>query len=565
MSTAAMPDGAVPDNGMPSNGMPSSAMPSDAMPSNGMPADGMPALPAWSIVIPTIGRPSLRVLLESLAAQDFDDAGPRSVVVVDDRRAASLPLDVPEIGLDVRVVRSGGRGPAAARNAGWRSTDTAWVEFLDDDVVLPEGWAARFVADLRTVSEQPAAAASQGRLHVPLPAHRPATDWERSTAGLEGARWATADMAYRRAALDAVDGFDERFPRAYREDADLALRVRARGWTLLLGTRVTTHPVRPASSSVSVRVQAGAQDDALMRALHGPAWRDHAQTGRGRFRWHTATVAAAVGGVAALLSGRRRAALLGAGAWFALTVDFLARRVAPGPLLTHEGGPSEWWRMAWTSVVIPFVAVRHRATGAWRHRGVAPAWRPAPRAVLFDRDGTLIEDVPYNGDPSRVRARPGAEAAVEALRSAGVAVGMVTNQSGVARGLLSLQQVERVNARVEELLGPFDVVEVCPHGPEEGCECRKPAGGMVLAASQRLGVAPWECAVVGDIGADVAAAYSAGARAVLVPTPVTLPAEVAAAPTVAPDLVTAVTLLRPDVATPPPRSSSRTSPDEVAA
>jgi D-glycero-D-manno-heptose 1,7-bisphosphate phosphatase len=142
---------------------------------------------------------------------------------------------------------------------------------------------------------------------------------------------------------------------------------------------------------------------------------------------------------------------------------------------------------------------------------------------------------------------------------------MVTNQSGVARGLLSLQQVERVNARVEELLGPFDVVEVCPHGPEEGCECRKPAGGMVLAASQRLGVAPWECAVVGDIGADVAAAYSAGARAVLVPTPVTLPAEVAAAPAVAPDLVTAVTLLRPDVATPPPRSSSRTSPDEVAA
>ena len=69
-------------------------------------------------------------------------------------------------------------------------------------------------------------AATQGRFEVPLPGDRRPTDWERSTGGPGAARWATADMAYRREALAAVGGFDERFPRAYREDADLALRVR---------------------------------------------------------------------------------------------------------------------------------------------------------------------------------------------------------------------------------------------------------------------------------------------------------------------------------------------------
>jgi HAD superfamily hydrolase (TIGR01662 family) len=517
--------------------------------------------PAWSAVVPTIGRPSLRVMLGSLEAQQYDAdvPAPTEVVVVDDRVSPDGPLDLEGIALPLRVVRSGGRGPAAARNAGWRSTTARWVALLDDDVVLPEGWSGRLAADLRTADATPTVGATQGRLRVPLPTHRPPTDWERSTAGLESARWATADMAYRRDALVAVDGFDERFPRAYREDADLALRVRAAGWELVVGARVTTHPVRPADDGISVRVQAGARDDALMRALHGPAWRVLAETGRGRFPWHVATVVSAGVALGALVTGRRRTAAGAAAAWAGLTLDFLARRVAPGPRLHDEGGAAEWRRMAWTSAVIPFAAVRHRAAGLRAHRGGAPAWRPAPRAVLFDRDGTLVHDVPYNGDPGRVRPVEGARDVLDALRSAGIRVGMVTNQSGVARGLVSAQQVERVNARVEELLGPFDVVEVCPHGPSDGCACRKPAGGMVLAAARRLGLAPWETAVVGDIGADVEAAVAAGARAVLVPTEATLHDEVEHAPAVAPDLAAAVQLVLPELVLPqsPPTTEAR--------
>jgi D-glycero-D-manno-heptose 1,7-bisphosphate phosphatase len=168
-----------------------------------------------------------------------------------------------------------------------------------------------------------------------------------------------------------------------------------------------------------------------------------------------------------------------------------------------------------------------------------PTTRP-PLAVLFDRDGTLVVDVPYNGDPSLVRPMPGALEAVAAVRAAGVRIGVVSNQSGIARGIVTREQVDAVNARVDELFGGFDVWQICPHGPEDGCDCRKPAPGMVLRAAAALEVAPDRAVVIGDIGADLGAAHAAGALAVLVPTPVTRQEEVWAAESVAPDLQEAV-------------------------
>ncbi|WP_203921367.1 D-glycero-alpha-D-manno-heptose-1,7-bisphosphate 7-phosphatase [Rugosimonospora africana] len=142
-------------------------------------------------------------------------------------------------------------------------------------------------------------------------------------------------------------------------------------------------------------------------------------------------------------------------------------------------------------------------------------------AALFDRDGTLIENVPYNADPRLVRPIPGAREALDRLRGAGLKLGVVTNQSAIRRGLATAEQVEAVNRRVEELLGPFDTWQVCPHGPHDGCACRKPAPGMVLDAAAALGVATPECVVVGDNGTDLAAAAAAGASGVLVPAPMT--------------------------------------------
>ncbi len=173
--------------------------------------------------------------------------------------------------------------------------------------------------------------------------------------------------------------------------------------------------------------------------------------------------------------------------------------------------------------------------------------------VLFDRDGTLVEDVPYNGDPAAVRPMPAAPAALDLLRTAGLLVGVVSNQSGIARGLLTHDQVRRVDERVTALLGPFDDWQVCPHGPVDGCPCRKPRPGLVLAAAARFGVPPAALAVVGDIGADIEAAAAAGAHSVLVPTSATRRCEVLAAPVVVPDLTAAVELLLGPVTSRPDR------------
>ncbi|WP_245719153.1 HAD-IIIA family hydrolase [Micromonospora rhizosphaerae] len=161
-------------------------------------------------------------------------------------------------------------------------------------------------------------------------------------------------------------------------------------------------------------------------------------------------------------------------------------------------------------------------------------------AVLLDRDGTLIEDVPYNGDPEKVRPLPGARAALDRLRAAGLRLAVVTNQSGLARGYFTAEQMRAVHDRVEELLGPFESWQICPHDDTDGCACRKPAPGLVHAAARALDTTPRRCVLVGDIGRDMTAALGAGATGILVPTPVTRPEDVAAAPTVARDLPSAV-------------------------
>jgi histidinol-phosphate phosphatase family protein len=180
-----------------------------------------------------------------------------------------------------------------------------------------------------------------------------------------------------------------------------------------------------------------------------------------------------------------------------------------------------------------------------------------PEAVLLDRDGTLVADVPYNGDPSRVVPLPGARNALDRLRARGVGLALVSNQSGIGRGLITLEQVEAVNRRVEELLGPVGPAFVCPHAPGRGCRCRKPGPELVERAAAALGVPLDRCALIGDTGADVGAALAAGARPILVPNDVTLREEIAVAPEVARSLDEAVSILLGERREPAPIRSSR--------
>lgn len=320
------------------------------------------AVPVVDVVVPTVERPSLagllRVLSRTLPAGS-------TVFVVDDRPPGAPPLAIGVTDKRLRVVRSGGRGPAAARNVGWRASGAPWIAFVDDDVDPPLQWVQHLIEDLATAPAD--VAAVQGHIEVPLPAGRRPSDWERNVAGLDGAAWVTADMAVRRSALEQIGGFDERFPRAYREDTDLALRLLDAGWRLTPGKRRVRHPVRTAPWWISVRLQRGNSDDVLLERLHGRGWRRHLGVTPGALSSYPATTALGAVALAAFAADHRRIAALGAAAWAARTARFAWRRAAPGPR-----SAAELAAVFATSVAIPPVACYHRLRGSLRWRAVVP-------------------------------------------------------------------------------------------------------------------------------------------------------------------------------------------------
>jgi D-glycero-D-manno-heptose 1,7-bisphosphate phosphatase len=146
------------------------------------------------------------------------------------------------------------------------------------------------------------------------------------------------------------------------------------------------------------------------------------------------------------------------------------------------------------------------------------------KAVFLDRDGTLIDLVPYLHDPAQVRLISGAATALRRLGESGWTRILVTNQSGVARGYYGLEEVARVHERLLDLLrasgADLEAIEICPHHPDFGspCDCRKPAPGMIARAAARLGIAPRDSWVVGDRWEDIATGSPLGCRGILVMT-----------------------------------------------
>ena len=137
-------------------------------------------------------------------------------------------------------------------------------------------------------------------------------------------------------------------------------------------------------------------------------------------------------------------------------------------------------------------------------------------ALFLDRDGTLIEDPGYNADPDRVRLFPGVAGSLRAFRAAGYALVVVTNQSGIGRGLYNWQDYDAVAERLDALLAvegvAFDAVLACSHAPgdEAPCDWRKPAPGMIREAASLLSLELPRSLLVGDKLTDLRAAEAAG-------------------------------------------------------
>jgi D-glycero-D-manno-heptose 1,7-bisphosphate phosphatase len=146
------------------------------------------------------------------------------------------------------------------------------------------------------------------------------------------------------------------------------------------------------------------------------------------------------------------------------------------------------------------------------------------RAVFLDRDGTIIEDAGYLGDPLKVRLLPGAAAAIRQLNQRGFPVLVVTNQSGIARGLLSLEDYQATERRLDEVLAAEDAAldahYFCPHLPEisGGCECRKPGTLLYRQAAERFGIELSRSWWIGDRVRDILPAKTFGGAGILVLT-----------------------------------------------
>lgn len=346
---------------------------------------------AVSVVVPTYRRPAMLTrCLKAILSQDLDSH--RYEVIVcddgpdDDTRAAVATLAVMHAprGATIRYVPvTSTQGPAGARNAGWRAAQSAVVAFTDDDTIATPQWLSEGLRALSAGGEgqmTPLAeiSAVTGAVDVPFDApRRPGdapTDYELDASGLARAEFVTANCFVRRAVLLRLNGFDERYTSAWREDSDLQFRILDAGGTIKRSSQARiVHPVRPARWGVSISQQKKSQFDALLYKMHPDRYRAQIRA-TPPWNYYGIVVGAlvslfcclallfdAVGktGAPARHAGWGWLGALGFALWAALTLQFAAMRLA------HTSrAPSHIAEMLWTSVLIPPLSIYWRLYGA---------------------------------------------------------------------------------------------------------------------------------------------------------------------------------------------------------
>jgi glycosyltransferase involved in cell wall biosynthesis len=318
-----------------------------------------------SVVIPTYQRPSLLLrCVDALRNQIFPKDEYEIIVVSDgpDERTQSALTESPVVGRPlIRFVSLEKKaGPAAARNLGWRIASSRLVAFTDDDCIPDVKWLLAFWnAFLRTAGNK---AAFTGKTSVPIPTVP--TDYERNIAQLETAEFITANCACTKAALEKVEGFDEQFTMAWREDSDLQFKFLEQGIPIInIRTAIVTHPVRRAPWGVSIREERKGIFNALLykkfpalykkRIQPTPPWRYY-----GIFGCILLFIIGLLGSMQWLVT-------ISFAAWAVLTGWFIYKRLSKtSHALDHV------LEMVVTSAIIPILSLYWRIYGAWKYRAM---------------------------------------------------------------------------------------------------------------------------------------------------------------------------------------------------
>ncbi len=310
------------------------------------------------MVVPTYHRDELLCRCLSALVKQRTSTDEFEIVVADDACSPQTCRGVKAFGRDcpanLRYVPVGpAHGPAAARNCGWRAACGEIIAFTDDDCVPEPGWLEHGVAALSDAD------AVAGRVIVPLPPNP--TDYERDCAGLAQGEFVTANCFCRRAALEAVGGFDERFTAAWREDSDLQFTLVERGYRIVRAEEATViHPVRPAPWGASVAQQRKSSFNALLYKKHPALYR--ARLARKPASYY-AIGAAIFGAAISLLAGRFWLTTACIGLWAFLTIRFSLLR-----LQGTSRSPRHIVEMIVTSALIPPLSLYWHIRGMLRHR-----------------------------------------------------------------------------------------------------------------------------------------------------------------------------------------------------
>ncbi|WP_069661072.1 glycosyltransferase family 2 protein [Arcticibacter eurypsychrophilus] len=248
------------------------------------------------------------------------------------------------------------KGPAAARNYGWKKAKGELIAFTDDDCIPDQDWLASLLAAYHDEEEL----VISGQVIVPLPENP--TDFERNTAHLETAEFITANCACTKKALWETGGFDEHFEQAWREDSDLHFKtIRHKIPLKKVNEAIVVHPVRRAPWGISIKEQRKGMYNALLYKKYPELYKSRIRS-KAPWSYYTMIFTFLIG-CTLLLMKSEFLALISFSAWLVLLLLFISRRLA---FTSHS--PKHVAEMIVTSIFIPFLSVYWQFYGALKYR-----------------------------------------------------------------------------------------------------------------------------------------------------------------------------------------------------